>query len=424
MIIPRPKESFCSSKLEYRVLLSFKWILFFTIALPCCISCSKVFVGEETPLLADFEAIEKGERVIFLNKSSSNATYYQLKIPNGSDVYYGNIKDTLATYTFSSNGLYDVKLQVKDKNGRQAEISKKIKVTQLKLGPVPVDSTLLVKPEFKIAYQVLDNGWVQFYDSTVRLKDYSWNTMWGYSINELKPKYWFPNGTQTIRFNGSYTDPEYPSLYLGIAKYVDTTFQIDITNSVPQVDTKRFVKGVIFGDSVNIEYDVYIQNSFLDNTFYGMSAPLANMPKIILSDGNESLGLDITSMRALYQTGNAPIAKFEIAKTTNGNFVIGRKLSAGWALFLTHKSNDRYEIAHSGMGHDQTLEIIDVKEIYQPPVFPGLETTAFIVTFRYKGLVWGQPTKTSSEVYPKIPGRDKVDLTFDVKFNVYPKGVF
>ena len=425
MIIPRPKESFCSSKLEYRVLLPFKWILFFTIALPCCISCSKVFVGEETPLLADFEAIEKGERVIFLNKSSSNATYYQLKIPNGSDVYYGNIKDTLATYTFSSNGLYDVKLQVKDKNGRQAEISKKIKVTQLKLGPVPVDSTLLVKPEFKISYQILDSGWVQFYNYSKGLKTSNWNTLWGLNWFENSPKYWFPNGSQYVRFGGIYPDPEFPNDYPDIFKIMDTTIVFNITNSAPQIDSKRFMKGVVFGDSVDVTYDLDIQNHFLGGGIpsYDSLTPVSyiwpdyKIDYFSLADLNTVRGTTIENMRKQFKVGPIDLAQFQS--------ITGKLVRPGWQVFLYGKFESGGRTTISGKyNQPESLEILSVKEIYQPPVFPGLDPTAFIVTFRFKATTYGTILGEWPNDLPHIEGKDKIDLTFDVKFNIYPKGVF
>ena len=277
---------------------------------------------------------------------------------------------------------------------------------------VMVDSTTL-KPVINISYEILEDGWVQFYNNSTFYETASFSTFWGVTSSKRvkNPKIWFPNGIQNIVFGA---ETKY-----GVG--VDTTFTLNITNSVSQVDTKRFVKGVVFGDSINIEYDAYFQNSFLDNTFYGMSAPLANIPKIVISDSNESPGWDIASMRASYKVGEVPLQKWFIDSLDNGNKVLRRPIDKGWFLFFRHITENRDEISHSSMGQDESLEILDVQEVYQPPVFPGMKTTAFIVTFHYKGKLWGQHSQTSSHVYEKIPGRDLVDLTFNVKFCEFPK---
>ncbi|UBM58759.1 hypothetical protein LAG90_18320 [Marinilongibacter aquaticus] len=108
---------------------------------------------------------------------------------------------------------------------------------------VPVDSTAL-EPEIEISYEILDSGWVQFFDSSRRVKNFGWHTYWGSNGYQRNPKYWFPNGLHEIQFSVSYPDPQYPDLYPGISKFLDTTIYINITNSIPQVDSRRYVKGV------------------------------------------------------------------------------------------------------------------------------------------------------------------------------------
>jgi hypothetical protein len=142
-------------------------------------------------LVADFEAVEKGERVFFINKSSKEATYYQLTIPSGAGIYYGDLKDTLGSYNFPGNGIFDVELLVKNKKGESATIIKKVKVTALGVGMVPIDSTLLVKPEINISYTILDSGYVQFHLLSPDNNRYSWYTAFGTISYTANPKIWF-----------------------------------------------------------------------------------------------------------------------------------------------------------------------------------------------------------------------------------------
>ncbi|AWV97196.1 hypothetical protein DJ013_03025 [Arcticibacterium luteifluviistationis] len=285
---------------------------------------------------------------------------------------------------------------------------------------IAVDSTKL-KPELDFSYQILDSGWVQFYNNTKNVKSSGWGTIWGSTSGS--PKFWFPNGEVTIRFRG-------------ISKFdviSDTTFSFNVNNSIPQIDSERFVKGVFFGDTINLKYNSEIQNSFLGWPlfFYGETPVAAVWPSneayIIMADFNEVSGTDVVKLRNLLKVGNVPLVKYNTDTLINGNVFIKERLTEGWNFFMSHVSgspelsNRRQEIVFTGTGEDESLEIIDIKEIYQAPVFPGLETTAFIATFHYRGKIWGQPTQTSSRVYEKIPGRDNIDLTFDVKFNVYPK---
>ncbi|UBM58760.1 hypothetical protein LAG90_18325 [Marinilongibacter aquaticus] len=185
------------------------------------------------------------------------------------------------------------------------------------------------------------------------------------------------------------------------------------------------------GYGVDEIYEVDIQNSFRGWPLlpYDDLTPVATIwpeledPYIVLADLNTVRGTDIDKLREQLKVGPVALAKYDTAMLDNGNVYLKERVTDGWNLFLSHKSLGRYETAFSGTGREESLEIVEVKELYQAPVFPGLEPIVFVATFHYRGLLWGQPTQTSSDVYEKIPGRDEVDLTFDVKFNVYPKWV-
>ncbi|WP_162628023.1 hypothetical protein [Arcticibacterium luteifluviistationis] len=149
---------------------------------------------------------------------------------------------------------------------------------------VVIDSTTL-KPELNFSYEILDSGYVQFYSNTKNVKPTGWQTMWGsvHGLSSISPKYWFPNGDNPIEFRA-------------ITKYdvfADTLFSINITNSIPQIDTERFVKGVIFGDIIDTTYNRFIQNSpyngslFPDDKFPSAVARPTSISYIEVDDLNE-----------------------------------------------------------------------------------------------------------------------------------------
>jgi hypothetical protein len=365
-------------------------------------------------LVADFEAVEKGERVFFINKSSKEATYYQLTIPSGAGIYYGDLKDTLGSYNFPGNGIFDVELLVKNKKGESATIIKKVKVTALGVGMVPIDSTLLVKPEINISYTILDSGYVQFHLLSPDNNRYSWYTAFGTISYTANHKIWFRNGLNEIGFG---TQNKF-------GLNADTTLFINISNSIPQIDSKRFVKGIVFGDSIDVNYDIDIQNVFLGGGIpsYDSLTPVAyiwpeyKINYFSIADLNTVRGTSIQKMREQFKIGSISLAQFDLTK--------GTQLSPGWQVFLYGKFESGGRITISGKYKQQeSLDILSVKEIYQAPVFPELEPTAFIVTFRYKATTYGQILGDWLNDKPHIQGKDIIDLTFDVKYNVYPKRV-
>lgn len=280
--------------------------------------------------------------------------------------------------------------------------------------PVEVIDSTTFKPQINITYEVLDSGWVQFYNNSTFYNLASFSTIWGVTSSRRvkNPKIWFPNGTQAIVFGA---ETKY-----GVG--VDTTFTLNITNSVSQVDSKRFVKGVVFGDSIDVYYESYFQNTFLGGGIpsYDTLTPMAFMnPKVkfrqfSIADLNTVRGNTIEKMRALFKVGQVPLAKFNVGDGGS------KPLEPGWQIFFFGEFESGNRSTISGWDNkNESIKILEVKEIYQAPVFPGLESTAFIVTFRYQATTYGNNIGTGSDL-PHIPGKDKIDLTFEVKYCFFP----
>ncbi len=253
-----------------------------------------------------------------------------------------------------------------------------------------IDSTTL-KPQINITYEVLDSGWVQFYNNSQNDDNAELHTLWGGT--KLAPKefykFWFPNGSQDFQVTAR--------TKYGVFK--DSTFTLNITNSISQVDSKRFLKGVVFGDSIDVYYESYFQNTFLGGGIpsYDTLTPMAFMnPKVkfrqfSIADLNTVRGNTIEKMRALLKVGQVPLAKFNVG--SGGS----KPLEPGWQIFFFGEFESGNRSTISGWDNkNESIEILEVKEIYQAPVFPGLESTAFIVTFRYQATTYGNNIGTGS----------------------------
>ena len=54
------------------------------------------------------------------------------------------------------------------------------------------------KPEIKIYYQILDSGWVQFFDNSKGLKDLNWNSNWTQENSVLSTVEWWKTVTKKV----------------------------------------------------------------------------------------------------------------------------------------------------------------------------------------------------------------------------------
>ncbi|UBM58762.1 hypothetical protein LAG90_18335 [Marinilongibacter aquaticus] len=279
---------------------------------------------------------------------------------------------------------------------------------------VPVDSTAL-EPEFKISYEVLDSGYVQFNLLSPENGSYAWYTSFGTIRYTASPKIWFRNDLNRIGFG---RQDEW-------GKYTDTSIYVNVTNSIPQIDSRRFMKGVVFGDSIDVEYDIDIQNSFRGGGIpeYDSSTPVAylwpsyKIEYFSLADLNTVRATSVEKMRDQFKVGPVELGRFKPSTIA--------PIEPGWQVFLFGKFESGGRSTFSGWeNEEESLEILSVEEIHQPPVFPGLEPVAFVVVFRYRATTYGNLVGSSYTDLPHISGKDKIDLTFDVKFNVYPKWVW
>ncbi|WP_162628024.1 hypothetical protein [Arcticibacterium luteifluviistationis] len=98
-------------------------------------------------------------------------------------------------------------------------------------------------------------------------------------------------------------------------------------------------------------------------------------------------------MRNVFKKSPATLAQFTTSSFENGNYAIEKQTSPGWRIIVYHNyAIPGMKISLSGgLAENESLEILDVKEVYQAPVFPCLDSTAFIVTFRFKAKTFGQP---------------------------------
>lgn len=274
---------------------------------------------------------------------------------------------------------------------KNKEPSPDIVIIKPPIEPIPVDSSKL-KPEIKFHYMLLDSGQVQFYNDTKNVIDNRWYVAW-MRTKQVNPKVKFlVNGDYAIvlRIINNY----------GIEN--DTTFKINI-NNVTEPNEMASVKGILFNNSYE-----YISSAVPRNAFYGYGEPsyprgtptsgwnLGNQGQTIsIADFMENQGQDYETMKNNFKVGKQPLA--ELKSYPTGDYSLKKH---GW-YFLFVGKNGTYA---TGNSVNDSLEILEVKEVFQPKLFPEMEEKAFWVTWHIKA---------------DTGERGKIDCVLKMKYIIY-----
>jgi hypothetical protein len=361
-------------------------IIFFPLIF--LLSCSKENIKETANVLSsDFSFQEINGKGIIFNKSSKNASYYELTIGNDT-LIKGQIKDTLGIYHFKFNGKYEIKLLVENIKGYKVTITKTIQINNIKQDTtqnINNDSTLL-KPEINISYTLLDSGAVQFYNNTKNIQVIEWMRKDESSLffsREISPKFFY----ETNGFKDIY-------LRIRTINESDTTvhFKIEIKNSLNLPKFTAHLKGTYFNEYFDVD-------GIGSNNFYGLGygilplgTPSINFnfqnQLIIIADFLKNKGLDYKSMKENFRLGEQPLINYDLQKE-NGLLVI-----------FPFKNNH----INLGMNLNDTCEILEITEVFQAKLIPEMENKAFVITYKLKG---------------DFKGFGKLDCILKVKYIIY-----
>lgn len=297
-------------------------------------------------------ALFDNESIIFMVLTSSIAVFIQGK-PKQNPKHMKKIISALFFFTVVS-AIYSCKDKEKPE-------------------PVGVIDSTLLKPEIKFRYVILDSGEVQFYNETKYAVSYKWYTDWMYSKSKNpKLRFLFNDNHQIVlRAYSKY----------GVRK--DSIFKIDITNVVSSIELAT-IKGTIFGEHYEYSSGAIPRNNFLGygEPSFPKGTPISAFglsglhQQIYLADFMKVQGRDSVSMKNNFKVGYQPLAILTSYPT--GDYSLKQP---GWYLLFTGK-NGSY-----GTGNNnptESLEILEVKEVYQPRLYPEMQNKAFWVTWHFK----------------------------------------
>lgn len=255
--------------------------------------------------------------------------------------------------------------------------------------PIPIDSSKL-KPKIEFTYDFLDSGGVKFINKSRGIQSFRWYTSW-YRTKAENPVFYF-NKNDKYNFLIRYINEK--------GQEGDTTFYININNaSISIKEDSSTLTGIVYGKNINI-------NSVRWNDFYGVgwaSLPLGtpssrinvNGYTILIADFMTEQGKDYNSMVNNLKIGQQPLAQLKSYPTTD--YSLNKH---GWYILF----GGQYGFYATGNSPNDSLEILEVKEVYERILFPEMENKAIWVTWHIKA---------------DTGERGKIDCVLKMKYIIY-----
>ncbi len=233
-----------------------------------------------------------------------------------------------------------------------------------------VDSTSL-NSQVKFSYELLDSGRVKFVIQTPGVDSVKWYADWMRSKDE-NPEFRFEK-------NGAY------DFLLKVFKKgtsLDSAFRITISN-VNQQTEYATLKGVLFGKSYDLKSNAIPRNSFSGGG--NLSLPRGTpgsyfaddltSNRVYVIDFLENQGTDYETMKSSFKIGMQPLAQLKSYPTSD--YGLNKK---GWYILFAGPEG----FHATGKNTTDTLEILEVKEVDQPRLFPEMADKALWVTWHIK----------------------------------------